>query len=226
MRILHIWDQAGVAAILAKYQRKLEHETEVIKRFGFDKYGIDKYYESTLFHGSNLSFYLYAIKRSEELDVVHIHSLVKIVPFIRKPKVLHFHGSDLRNHRNSLMNYLACKSADKVLVSTPDLLSVLPKAEWLPNPVDTSLFHPVKPYQNKNDNDVTPYPFMPCTLCSMERYVQHKPWSLTTTSLQALACGIPVFWNGLTLHCSLPIRHKPEVAAERTIQIYQEITEK
>ena len=223
MRILHIWDEAGVAAILAKYQRRLDHEVEVIKRFGFDKYGIDKYYESTLFHGSGLGFYRYAIKRSEEFDIVHIHSLVGIVPFIRKPRVLHFHGSDLRIHKNSLMNCLAYKSADKVLVSTSDLLSVLPKAEWLPNPVDIDLFYPRKNCVYTKSEGYIPYPEMPCFLSKHKCYVQSRPWGLTTTTLQALACNVPVSWNGLTIHCDLPIRHRPEVAAERTIEIYCKI---
>lgn len=34
MKILHVWDQAGVASILAKYQKKLGHDSEVIRREG------------------------------------------------------------------------------------------------------------------------------------------------------------------------------------------------
>ena len=30
-KILHLWDQAGVSCILAKYQRKIGYQVEVIK---------------------------------------------------------------------------------------------------------------------------------------------------------------------------------------------------
>lgn len=103
----------------------------MIKRAGFDKYGIEKYYGTTIFYGSNVGFYCYAVKRSKQFDVVHVHSLVKVVPFIRKPKVLHFHGSDLRGAGTvgKIENYVARKFVNKVLVSTPDLLSILMNAE-------------------------------------------------------------------------------------------------
>jgi len=39
-KILHVWDQAGVACVLAKYQRRLGHDVKVIKRAGFDKFKI------------------------------------------------------------------------------------------------------------------------------------------------------------------------------------------
>jgi hypothetical protein len=45
MRIIHTWDQAGVAYILDKYQRLLGHETAVIRAIDHDKYGIDAFYK-------------------------------------------------------------------------------------------------------------------------------------------------------------------------------------
>jgi hypothetical protein len=48
LRILHVWDQAGVAGCLAKYQRKRGHIAHVIIRDGFDGLGINKYYGSIL----------------------------------------------------------------------------------------------------------------------------------------------------------------------------------
>ena len=40
-KILHIWDQAGVACVLAKYQRRIGHDVKVIKRASFDKFKSD-----------------------------------------------------------------------------------------------------------------------------------------------------------------------------------------
>jgi len=44
VKILHVWDQAGVAGVMAKYQRKLGIEVSVIKRDGFNGLGIDDFY--------------------------------------------------------------------------------------------------------------------------------------------------------------------------------------
>ena len=45
MRILHVWDHSGVSGVMAKYQRQLNHLVEVVKRKGYDKYGIGEFYE-------------------------------------------------------------------------------------------------------------------------------------------------------------------------------------
>jgi hypothetical protein len=45
MRILHIWDQAGVACIIAKYQQLEGHNSEVIRISGYDPYGINNFYK-------------------------------------------------------------------------------------------------------------------------------------------------------------------------------------
>lgn len=231
LRVLHVWDQAGVASILAKYQKRLGHDAEVIKREGFDKFGIDKFYGTTIYSGSSIGFYRYALKRSKAFDIIHIHSQVKIIPFLTKPTVLHFHGSDLRQAGlfGSVENWVAKKLADKVLVSTPDLLSKLPNVEWLPNPVDTDLFHPNVEKQCVEENifysETTPcrYEYMPSYLHNKKIHVETKKWSLRKTSLEALACGIPVNWNGLIINSPLPEQHKPEVVAARSIEIYKEI---
>lgn len=151
MRILHVWNQAGVASILAKYQIKLGHHAEVIKREGFDKCGINKFYGTTIFKGGRIGFYRYCAKRAREFDIVHVHSMVKATVLIDKPMIMHFHGSELRlaGFWGKLENWLAKCLSKKTLVATPDLLDLQPDAEWLPTPIDTELFHPK---QNKNNN--------------------------------------------------------------------------
>ena len=44
MRILHVWDQAGVAFVLAKYQRLQGHDSRAIMVREYDKYGIGRFY--------------------------------------------------------------------------------------------------------------------------------------------------------------------------------------
>ena len=45
------------------------------------------------------------------------------------------------------------KLADEILVSTPDLLSLLPNAKYLPNPVDLDHFSKDNATYNDKDND-------------------------------------------------------------------------
>lgn len=203
----------------------------MIKREGFDKHKINRFYDSTIYEGSASGFYFYGLKRSRSFDVVHVHSQVKLIPFLQKPSVLHFHGSDLREagRLGMVENWLAQRIADKVLVSTPDLLSKLPNVEWLPNPVDTEIFHP-KVEQHCIEENVAYYESPPCSyawmpkyLCSKKIHIETKKWSLRKTSLEALACGTPVNWNGLIIKSPLPDQHKPEIVAERTLEIYREI---
>jgi len=89
-----------------------------------------------------------------EGDLYHIHYLLQdcylALKFGKRPIVGHAHGSDLRSslkHRvwGRIVRY-NLKHCDKVLVSTPDVLGIARKyradAEYLPNPVDTSIFYP------------------------------------------------------------------------------------
>jgi len=225
MKILHVWNQAGVASVLAKYQRKEGRIADVIKRDGFDRYGIEKYYGTEIYHGQAFDFYRYAAKKSLEYDIVHVHSLFFLIPFLikkRKPYVIHFHGSELRNI--DLKRKLLLKiTKPKMLISTPDLLCLLPNAEWLPTPVDTELFYPRKPRLQKLELPV-PHELMPDYLLQQKIYVETThPWTLPKTAYEALACGIPVKWNGLIITPPLPEQHKPENVAKRTIEIYEEI---
>lgn len=94
-------------------------------------------------------------------DVYHVHYLLQdsflTILLGKKPIVCHAHGSDLRaslNHnvwgRMVRYNLTYC---DKVLVSTPDILDIARRyrkdAEYLPNPVDETLFYP-KPLERSN----------------------------------------------------------------------------
>jgi glycosyltransferase involved in cell wall biosynthesis len=95
----------------------------------------------------------YNIIRSEA-DVYHAHYLLQdcyIAERLRKhPLIGHAHGSDLRvslNHfawKRIVRHNL--KHCDKVLVSTPDVLTLArafrADADYLPNPVDTNVFYP------------------------------------------------------------------------------------
>ncbi len=153
MKILHIWNTAGVASVLAKYQSKvLGWHTWVITRRSYDRYGLTIYGEA-LKTGTS-TFVLKALSLARKFDVIHVHSLDKIVPLFKliypsKPLILHYHGSDIRNKWE--LKKKIWKKADLILVSTPDLLSGAPEnVVYLPNPVDTELFRPVHGSKNPN----------------------------------------------------------------------------
>ena len=95
-------------------------------------------------------------------DLYHVHYLLQdcylALKFGKHPIVGHAHGSDLRSslkHRvwGRIVRH-NLKHCDKVLVSTPDILDTAREyrgdAEYLPNPVDTSIFYP-KPTKRQKE---------------------------------------------------------------------------
>jgi|SRR5665647_596328 len=91
-------------------------------------------------------------------DVIHAHSIFGLpLLFTKKPYILHLHGTDLRVYSKgytplALGLRRLIKNANKIIVSTPDLLdevSYLRKnATFLPNPINFNIF---KPFQSKRD---------------------------------------------------------------------------
>ena len=79
------------------------------------------------------------------------------------------------------------------------------------------------------DNLQIPYRFMPNILSKYDTYVDIKimPWGqelvdLSTTALQALACGLKVIHHGKEIK-DLPKEHEPEKVIEKLNQYYREI---
>lgn len=84
--------------------------------------------------------------RKTKCDFVHAHYLRSsaYASFLSgKPYVIHCHGSDIRGGI-SWLKRKCLKKAKSILVSTPDLLRILPSATWLPNPVDVERFRPLR----------------------------------------------------------------------------------
>ncbi len=168
MHILHLWDQAGVAYILAKFQRKKGDDSKVIRIRGPDKYGIDEFYRDNGLFVTTDEFVGKSIAEAKKADIIHIHSLPEMVFKIRKIYgkskiiILHYHGTDIRGLKDRAkgskaheffwpkkvlrqlirkrIQVRAQRLADKVIVSTPDLLHLVGGSILLPNPVDTDHF--------------------------------------------------------------------------------------
>jgi len=140
-----VWDQAGVGCIIAKYQSKLfGHETKVIKRKGFDGFGILSYYGGEEFRAfAGMQFLRTAEKIAENYDIIHIHDLYNLVPRIKKryPEkgvFLHYHGTRLRETPQEKRTKYE-QFAEKIFVSTPDLTEFVDSV-YIPTPVDRELF--------------------------------------------------------------------------------------
>jgi hypothetical protein len=77
---------------------------------------------------------------ADECDVIHLNNSYRAytklkMPRVRKPALLHHHGSLLRNHGASLLS--EAKRFNMVqAVSTVDLLRYAPEAHWLPTAYD------------------------------------------------------------------------------------------
>ena len=191
MRVLHVWDECGIAGMLSRTFRERGIVCNVVKRFGFDN-GLhqDSYYNTRLIvnlayppvksedvclkrklylilpsflrglawklfsFNRTLCFYVMAMKQAKNYELVHIHSLFWMCLFVPfKPKVLLFHGDDIRESpslkgrfkrrlNRSVVRLLSLWHT--IYVSTPDLVGELPNTKYVPNPVDDRLFHPRK----------------------------------------------------------------------------------
>ena len=168
--MLHIWDSAGVAFILAKFQQMNGNESKVIRVKNADKYGIDEFYKEYGLFVTTEELVYKSIEEARRADVIHIHSLPEMVINIRntygesKVIILHYHGTDIRGFSGdnsrvfSLRNILKPKNivgkirkrrlhikaqrlADRVIVSTPDLIRLVKGSIFLPNPIDTDHFN-------------------------------------------------------------------------------------
>lgn len=168
--------------------------------------------------------------RRKKPDIVHAHycrypayaALLSLRPYI-----VHCHGTDIR-HGVNFWQRLCLRNARQILVSTPDLLKILPNATWLPNPINMEHFRPLqehngdrvlyfsKWYENVEDELDTicnklgyvltikkkrdvPYGEMPDFLNEFDIYVDQFIGDPSKTALEATACGLAVIGYPLNL---------------------------
>ena len=75
LRILHIWDQTGVACVTpAKYQTLLGHDSKVLIVGAIDKYGIYEFYRKYFYQNNRLDFVKTCLSEAEWADLIHVHS--------------------------------------------------------------------------------------------------------------------------------------------------------
>jgi len=130
--------------VIAKFtDRVSDTHSLVITRMAADKAGLTTY--GRAYGDGPTAFFLRAIWMARSADLVHVHSLDRIVPWLKgvysKPVVMHYHGTDIEGRWAEKEG--RWRKADYLAVSTPNLLEGAPAAAvYVPNPVDTDLFSP------------------------------------------------------------------------------------
>jgi glycosyltransferase involved in cell wall biosynthesis len=145
-KVLHVWNTAGVASVIAKFtDRQFGTASTVITRKAADRVGLTNY--GTAYPDGAAHFFARALWMARSADLVHVHSLDRVVPWLRrfysKPVVVHYHGTDIEGRWQE--KEARWKKAQYIAVSTPNLLEgAPPNAVFVPNPVDTDLFRPLQ----------------------------------------------------------------------------------
>lgn len=154
LKILHIWSCAGISSLIAKYMDRIHGtESDVILTEKWDHLKLNKY--NTTRMKSKPLFGLRALIMARKYDLIHVHYhsiFVSPLKFLYdKPVIIHFHGSDVRQNWGAHMKRI--KRADRILVSTKDLLEGAPaRAIWSPNLVDTRKFRFRGPRLSSQEN--------------------------------------------------------------------------
>lgn len=158
LKILHVWDVAGVASILSRYQRLSGNTSHVLMAYKskYDPFSITSFYGNEVLESRNkFDFTARALKQARGYDIIHLHSMWKIAPFFRlkypdKVIVMHWHGTDIRGrlpYYYNILRQLSIRSADVHIAATRDLLQYFPRRLteqdhlfYLPNPIDREHF--------------------------------------------------------------------------------------
>ena len=152
MKVLHVWNIAGVASIIAKYMDRLfKTESNVVMRKQFDRFGLTVYGET--WNCGAKAFTFKALWMARKYDLIHVHDFDKFVLLLKifypnKPVILHYHGTRIRGKANERRKYY--QKADFIIVSAPDLLEDLPDATYIPNPIDSEFFKPLRDHPDNS----------------------------------------------------------------------------
>ncbi|MCX9085917.1 MAG: glycosyltransferase family 4 protein [Candidatus Methanoperedens sp.] len=163
LRILHLGDMARVGYRLTKLLRKNGISADYLyydEPYHYDDQKKEPWHHSFKTSQSSRFNKIKVIKESihaiKKYDIIHAHSSYSIpllFSFAKKPFIMHLHGTDTRVYakEHSLIGVMlrrTLKKANKILVSTPDLINEVAlfrkDAVFLPNPVDFDTFQPKK----------------------------------------------------------------------------------
>lgn len=145
LKVLHIGSTAGIGGYLANFMSEYyDVDSLVMIRTRYDPYNFSNEFVKS-FDCSFKEFLFRCWIKGLFYDIIHIHGSDKVLkifkltlPYKNKKIIIHYHGSDIRNKWR--MKEYRWKYADKIIVSTPDLLEGSPDGtEYLPNVINEKL---------------------------------------------------------------------------------------
>ena len=145
MKVLHIWNTAGVASIVAKFlDRDFRAQSVVLGRRKFDQTGMTTYGRAV--DDGATAFSARCLLAARRCDIVHVYAWDRVVPWLKrlypsKPVVMYYVGTDILGRWEEKRPRWS--KADLVAYSTPNLAAGAPeRALHIPAPIDTDLFYP------------------------------------------------------------------------------------
>lgn len=149
MRILHLFNTAGVPTLLSQYMRTQGHTSQVLTTRASDKFSQTD--PGAWVVSRARWFYLKSILEAHNFDLLVVHAnarLISYLKYLKRPLVLYCHGSELRSWPGRVISDLQWGDYKHVIVATPDLLDLLPdipeEITYIPNPV-SPMFKPGPP---------------------------------------------------------------------------------
>jgi len=145
LKVLHIGSTAGIGSNLAYFMKcYYDINSWVMIRRRYDQYNLSNEFVKSL----ECSFKEYLIRvwiKGLTFDIIHIHGadktlriLKRTFPYKNKKIIIHYHGSHIRDRWEE--KRFRWKYADKIIVSTPDLLIGAPEGtEYLPNVINEKI---------------------------------------------------------------------------------------
>lgn len=152
MKIIHLWNTAGVGGLIARYMDRMKGTDSIC--YMWDKWDpFDQATEKVVLYRrkgflGKIQTVNLAIDKCIPYDIIHNHGIHGLTPWLRllypnKKIILHYHGTRIRDKWAQFRKFW--KYADEILVSTPDLLEGAPCGVlYIPNLVNWDTINRVK----------------------------------------------------------------------------------
>jgi hypothetical protein len=144
MRVLYLWNTAGVFTPVADWLIENGHDAKIVMRSMFDIYRHTQVSQAAIMVDTPRDFYRMTVKmiRNFKPDIIHISSSLEGIVISRAiawrtPIIFSYHGSDARDTTGK-PHKVVVRLADYIHVSTPDLQSY---GNWIDRPIPTIFYY-------------------------------------------------------------------------------------
>jgi hypothetical protein len=145
LKVLHIWNTANIGGLIARYMDRMKGTDSVVymwERWDPFRAGNEKVILYRTAFGNKIGKLKtpFLAFKGRHFDLIHNHGLDGLTPWLRllypkKKIILHYHGTRVRGKWDQKRKFW--RYADRILVSTPDLLEGAPEGVlYVPNLID------------------------------------------------------------------------------------------